>query len=122
MSGGVKKLLLLVTTAVACLGLAACTSNKNSGSSGDNGNKKVTIRFSWWGNADRHKATLKAIKAFEKKNPNIKVKAEYSGWDGFDQKMATQISGGTEADLMQLNYDLNFQVKCNDDNESLIVV
>ena len=106
MTGRLKKILIAATTALACLSLAACGSKKNS--SDDNG--KVTIRFSWWGNDDRHKDTLKAIKAFEKKYPNIKVKAEYSGWDGFDQKMATQVSGGTEADLMQVNYDwyLNF--------------
>ncbi|MCH4058026.1 MAG: ABC transporter substrate-binding protein [Lactobacillaceae bacterium] len=101
-----KKASLIVATALTCLALAAC----GKSSSSDDKSDKVTIRFSWWGNDDRHKDTLKAIKAFEKKNPDIKVKAEYSGWDGFDQKMATQVSGGTEADVMQINYDwyLNF--------------
>ena len=80
--------------------LAGCGNESKVGSSGE-----VTIRMSWWGNDDRHKATLAAIEAFEKQNPGIKVKAEYSGWDGIIEKMATQISGGTEADLMQINYD-----------------
>ncbi len=104
-----KKLLIASMTVLACLGLTACSGNKSA----DTKDGKVTIRFSWWGNDDRHKDTLKAIKAFEKANPKIKVKAEYSGWDGFDQKMATQISGGTEADVMQINYDwyLNFSPK-----------
>ncbi|WP_125604919.1 ABC transporter substrate-binding protein [Lapidilactobacillus bayanensis] len=107
----VKKILIVATTALALLGLTACGKNSSNSASGDNG--KVTIRFSWWGNDDRHKDTLKAIKKFEKKYPNIKVKAEYSGWDGIEQKMATQISGGTEADLMQTNYDwyLNYSPK-----------
>lgn len=81
---------------------------KNSGSkdSGSGDSKDaVTIRMSWWGNDDRHKATLDAIEKFESANPEIKVKAEYSGWDGIVEKMATQIAGGTNPDLMQINYD-----------------
>ncbi|WP_071130799.1 ABC transporter substrate-binding protein [Enterococcus timonensis] len=80
--------------------LAACGNNSDSSADG-----KTTVRISWWGADDRHEATLAAIKAFEKENPDIKVKAEYSGWDGIEQKMATQITGQTEADVMQVNYD-----------------
>ncbi|WP_390407383.1 ABC transporter substrate-binding protein [Lacticaseibacillus jixiensis] len=100
-----KKIAMVAAAAVAAIGLYGCGNSKSSSSSSDSGSKKVTIRFSWWGNDDRHKDTLKAIKDFEKKNPNIKVKAEYAGWDGYPEKVATQMSGGTEADLMQTNYD-----------------
>ncbi|MDH6363996.1 oligogalacturonide transport system substrate-binding protein [Enterococcus sp. PF1-24] len=81
--------------------LAGCGNSKKEAA--DDG--KTTIRISWWGGDDRHEATLAAIKAFEKENPDIKVKAEYSGWDGVEQKMATQITGKTEPDVMQVNYD-----------------
>ncbi|MBQ7184915.1 MAG: carbohydrate ABC transporter substrate-binding protein [Clostridia bacterium] len=61
----------------------------------------VTIRFSWWGDALRHEATLKAIAMFEEANPNIHVEAEYGGWDGYTDKLTTQIMGGTAADVVQ---------------------
>ncbi len=64
----------------------------------------VEIRMSWWGGDSRHKATQAAIKAFEEKYPNIKVKAEFTGWTGHQERLTTQISGKTEADLMQVNW------------------
>ncbi|WP_390407369.1 ABC transporter substrate-binding protein [Lacticaseibacillus jixiensis] len=99
-----KKIALAAAATITAIGLAGC-GNGNSQSADADKDGKVTIRFSWWGNDDRHKDTIKAIKAFEKKNPNITVKPEYSGWDGYPEKVATQMSGGTEADLMQTNYD-----------------
>ena len=64
----------------------------------------VTLRFSWWGGSDRHTVTLAAIEKFEEKNPDINIRAEYSGWDGYLSRMITQIAGGTESDIMQLNW------------------
>ncbi|WP_125702163.1 ABC transporter substrate-binding protein [Lacticaseibacillus daqingensis] len=84
--------------------LGACGQKKAS-STKDGDDEKVTIRFSWWGADDRHKATNAAVKQFEKENPNIAVKTEYAGWDGQVEKMATQMAGGTESDLMQITYD-----------------
>ncbi|MGL5700266.1 MAG: ABC transporter substrate-binding protein, partial [Kluyvera sp.] len=42
----------------------------------------VELRMSWWGGNSRHQATLKALELFKQKYPNIKVKAEYTGWEG----------------------------------------
>lgn len=96
-----KKLLaVLGTVTFGATLLVGCGNNDKEAADG-----KTTIRISWWGGDDRHQATLAAIKAFEKENPDIKVKAEYSGWDGVEQKMATQITGKTEPDIMQINYD-----------------
>ncbi|QEH68467.1 extracellular solute-binding protein [Cellulosilyticum sp. ST5] len=64
-----------------------------------------TLRFNWWGGDDRHTATLEAVKAFEAKYPNIKVESEYGGWDGHAEKITTQMTGGTAADVLQVNYD-----------------
>lgn len=63
------------------------------------------IRFCWWGGDDRHTATLAAIDLFQEKYPNIKVNAEYGGWDGHAEKITTQMTGGTAADVLQVNYD-----------------
>ena len=69
----------------------------------DKKNKPVELRFSWWGGEGRHKATLAVIELFEKKYPNIKIKAEYSGWVGYKDKLITQLAAGTEADIMQVD-------------------
>lgn len=69
----------------------------------------VTIRFSWWGGDSRHKATEAAVQAFMKKNPNIKVEVEYGAWDGWPEKVATQLSSGTAPDLMQINWNWLYQ-------------
>ncbi|MGM0126112.1 oligogalacturonide transport system substrate-binding protein [Enterococcus sp. AZ194] len=98
----IKKMLTICGTLMACTVLLVGCGNGSKDKAADG---KTTIRISWWGGDDRHEATLAAIKAFEKANPDIKVKAEYSGWDGVEQKMATQITGRTEPDVMQVNYD-----------------
>lgn len=94
----------LISTAIAGLSvllLVGCSSKSSSSAKSTDSNGKVTIRFSWWGDEDRNKATRKAIKAFEKKNPNIKVKAEIFPISSMDQKIGTQMAGGTEPDVMQ---------------------
>lgn len=37
----------------------------------------LDIALWWWGNDDRHQATLNMIKNFESENPKIDIKAEY---------------------------------------------
>ena len=64
----------------------------------------VELRMSWWGGNSRHQATLKALEAFEKTHPEIKVKAEYTGWDGHLSRLTTQMASGTEPDVMQTNW------------------
>jgi len=62
------------------------------------------LRFSWWGGAGRHEATLKAIAAFEQREPGLKVKAEYMGFNGYLERLTTQIAGRAEPDVMQINW------------------
>jgi len=63
------------------------------------------LRMSWWGGNSRHAATNAAVKEFEKVNPNISVKTEYTGWGGHLERLTTQIAGNTEPDLMQTNWN-----------------
>lgn len=63
----------------------------------------TTLRFSWWGSDGRHKATLAAIDLYQKKNPNVKIEAEYGGFDGYEQKMKVQMAAGTAPDVVQID-------------------
>ncbi|MBQ8296376.1 MAG: carbohydrate ABC transporter substrate-binding protein [Ruminococcus sp.] len=89
--------------------LSACGSdngaNTRTRTEPDGSLDKCTIRFSWWGGDDRHEATLEAIELWNELHPDITVKAEYGGWDGWTEKINAQISGNTAPDLMQINYD-----------------
>lgn len=65
----------------------------------------VELRMSWWGGNTRHGVTLKALEAFQEKYPHIRVKSEYTGWDGHLSRLTTQVAGNTEPDVMQTNWN-----------------
>ena len=69
-----------------------------------NAAQEIQLRFAWWGNDIRHKATLNAIKAYTRKNPNIKIIGEYGGFGTYYQKLITQLAGRTAADIIQIDY------------------
>lgn len=98
-----------VLRAAACccaLTLSACGSGSRGSVTPPDGRlDKCTVRFSWWGGDDRHEATLKAIELWNQKHPDITITPEYGGWDGWQEKVAAQLSGGKEPDVMQINYD-----------------
>ncbi|TBL75689.1 ABC transporter substrate-binding protein [Paenibacillus thalictri] len=117
-----KKITKLISSAVvgsmmmaalaACGGNAANEAKPAQPAAGSNGGKdaaasakQVTLRFSWWGNDPRHQATLKAIDLYMKQNPNVKIEAEYMGFDGFYKKLLTQFAGNTAPDLLQFTYE-----------------
>ena len=92
-----------VAAALALVGgVAGCGSSGSGGGTGSSANP-VTIRFVWWGNDDRAKATNSAIQLFEQRNPTIKVQTEYSAYDAYYQKLSTQIAGGAAPDLLQID-------------------
>nr|WP_276316106.1 ABC transporter substrate-binding protein [Paenibacillus lignilyticus] len=63
----------------------------------------VTLRFSWWGGDQRHKATLAVIDLYMKKHPNVKIIGEYSGYQGYYQKLVTQLSSNAAPDIIQID-------------------
>ncbi|PWC09776.1 sugar ABC transporter substrate-binding protein [Brenneria roseae subsp. americana] len=65
----------------------------------------IELRMSWWGGNQRHQATRQALDAFEQAYPNIKVKSEPGGFDGQLQRLATQVAGNSEPDVMQINWN-----------------
>lgn len=61
------------------------------------------IRISWWGGDSRNEAIQEVIKKFEEENTDIKVKAEFGDYNGYQEKMTTQLSGGTAPDVIRLD-------------------
>lgn len=117
----IRGLTIIAIVAMLMSLLVACAGNSSKGSSdnaqtGSNvssnnqssqagGNKEqVTLRFSWWGSDVRHQATLDAIAAYMELNPHVKIEGEYQGYDGYQQKIMTQIAGNSAPDIMQLDY------------------
>ncbi|WP_270815516.1 ABC transporter substrate-binding protein [Hungatella effluvii] len=115
-----KKVMAAVLAAAMVVGLTACGTKVGESSSqtdaaskeqqassveSKDNNGKVTLKMSWWGGDSRHEATLKAIEAFEKKYPNIKVEAQYGAWGGWLDQLSVQMAGGTEPDVVQINWN-----------------
>ncbi|MBQ8961445.1 MAG: carbohydrate ABC transporter substrate-binding protein [Ruminococcus sp.] len=100
-----KKFLSILTVLCCVLALTACAGRRSSVTEPDGSLDPCTLRFSWWGGDDRHEATLAAIDLWSSIHPEIKIVPEYGGWDGWTEKVAAQISGGTAPDVMQINYD-----------------
>ena len=82
---------------------AAGTEETSAEGSAAGTGEQVTLRFSWWGGDSRHEATLDCIEAFEAAYPNITIEAEYGGFDGYQDKISAALSGGTEADIIQID-------------------
>lgn len=75
--------------------------------------EKVELRFAWWGADERHEKTQKAIELFESKNPGVTITPEYSGFDGYMDKLNTQIAAGNAPDLIQMGGNIKEYVDKN---------
>lgn len=131
MRKNMKKATALLIVATMAAGLSACSSSgggetkapsgtqaADSGTSGaaaesapgkekaakTASDEKVTIRFSWWGADTRHEATLKVMNMYMEKHPNVTIEGEYGSFDSFYQKLQTQLGGGTEPDIISVDY------------------
>ncbi|WP_042198741.1 ABC transporter substrate-binding protein [Paenibacillus camerounensis] len=110
-----KKGIFLALSSVLLIATAACSSGGgNSGGQSTEGTaatagsdataKTIELRMTWWGSQTRHDLTTKMIALFEEKHPNIKIKPEYSGWDGYFDKLSTQVAGSNAPDIIQMDY------------------
>lgn len=83
---------------------AAGSSAADTGAAADaSSDEQITLRFAWWGGDERNNATLAVIDQFEKLHPNVSIEGEYSGSDGYHDKLATQLASGTAADIVQVD-------------------
>lgn len=96
---------LISTTFIAC-GQEAENSGAQSTSSSlaasaSETAQPVTLRFLWWGSDDRHQATIDTINLYKQKAPHVTIEAEYQGFDGYQQKLNTQLASGAAPDIIQ---------------------
>ncbi|WP_449539624.1 ABC transporter substrate-binding protein [Ferdinandcohnia sp. Marseille-Q9671] len=104
-----KRNLLLVLAIIFTLVLSACSGNKasnekDSKDAEEGKDDQVTLRMSWWGSQSRHDQTQQIIDLFEQEYPNIKIEPEFTGFDGYFEKMAAQAAGNNLPDIMQQNF------------------
>lgn len=66
-------------------------------------NEPVKLRIMWWGSQPRHEATLAALDLYTKNNPNVTFEPEYSGMDGYADKLSTQAAANNAPDVVQLD-------------------
>jgi ABC-type glycerol-3-phosphate transport system substrate-binding protein len=57
------------------------------------------LRISWWGSETRHEATLEAIELYEEMNPDIDLIPEYAGFEGYRNKLMSQVTAGNAPDI-----------------------
>lgn len=85
------------------LALSICMVFANGSKEATSASKDIQLRMMWWGGDSRHKPTLAALEKYHELNPNVTVEGEPNGWDGYYQKLVTQVAGGTAADLVQID-------------------
>lgn len=104
-----KKFLRLFLTSAAVLSLAACGSSSSSEKTDTAESSSDVTEITWWAfpvftqeNADDGVGTYEAsiIEAFEKANPDIKVKLETIDFTSGPEKITTAIEAGTAPDVL----------------------
>ncbi|MBQ8906109.1 MAG: carbohydrate ABC transporter substrate-binding protein [Ruminococcus sp.] len=96
----IKRAAALCLSAVLLCSMTACGDKTTVTKHND----QVNISFSWWGNDVRNEYTIKAIQEFERLNPGINVKCNYSEWSGYQVRSNVQMVSHTESDVMQINF------------------
>jgi len=104
----VKKVVLLCHLVLLVLLLCACSNDEDVSSSSETAeDDTVELRMAWWGGQERHDRTLQVIELYEERNPHVKIVPEYSGLDGYFEKLSTQFASGDAPDIIQYGGNLN---------------
>lgn len=94
----------LAAAAIAGCGSKSDTASPSGAAPGTGGtDPKIELRFIWWGSQDRHDRTLKVVRLFEEKHPNVKISTEFTGGDQIFQRLATQAAGNDLPDIVQMD-------------------
>ncbi|AQS54806.1 ABC transporter substrate-binding protein [Novibacillus thermophilus] len=98
-----RKILLVLMALLMAFSLAACSSSSDDATA-DQEDGNITLRVAWWGSQTRHDKTMEVIKMYEKENPHVTIETEFTGYDGYWEKMAAQAAGGNLPDVIQQDF------------------
>lgn len=90
---------------LTAIGIAAAVSLCCTACVGSDHEAQTVIRLAWWGGDSRHRVTLEAVEQFMAEHPDIRVECEYGAWSGWEEATAAALYAGTEADVMQVNWN-----------------
>ncbi len=62
----------------------------------------VNLSIMWWGSDARHEATLSVLDMYKEKT-GISFSAEYTGWDGYWQKLPVLAASNSMTDVLQMD-------------------
>ncbi|MBP1966439.1 ABC transporter substrate-binding protein [Paenibacillus aceris] len=112
----VKRVLVPGMLAISMFSVTACSTPKETASGGSENTavssapvsagdaaKPVKLRIDWWGAQTRHDLTLKVLDLYTKQHPNVTFEPEYSGWDGYWDKLATEVAAKNAPDIYQMD-------------------
>ena len=89
-------LFLLIVLVLAPAFLFANGSKEASGAAAGSAH----LRFMWWGDPIRDKATVAMVDAFEKTHPNITISTEPNPYTGYHDKIIIQLTSGSAPDVI----------------------
>ena len=98
-----KKIISVVTAIlIATMAFAGCA--KKPAASSSSSNEKASLTFVWWGNQTRNDRTQKVIQAYEQANPNVTIAPQFTDWNSYWNKLATQEAANSTPDIIQMDY------------------
>jgi multiple sugar transport system substrate-binding protein len=106
--------LLALLQVMLLLTVIGCSSNQQTANGGtgtlrtiesgkSESKQEVKLRIAWWGGQARHDYTLKLIALYEQLNPNVKIDAEFAGFDDYWKKLAPQAAANQLPDIIQMD-------------------
>lgn len=78
-------------------------SDSGSSASGNSAPEKVELRISWWGNAERAKLYDQILDMYESENPHVTTVREWTSFNDYWPKLATQVAGNNIPDIFSLH-------------------
>lgn len=63
----------------------------------------VTLRFTWWGSDTRHEYTQQLIDLYETENPNVTIEPDFTEFESYLDRLATNVAGGDTPDIIQMD-------------------
>lgn len=63
----------------------------------------VELRMSWWGGDARHEMYNTLLDLYQERNPGITINREYTDWEPYWERTATQVAAGAPSDLLHFN-------------------